>query len=143
MNSKRLSARHSALSVLTVSLFVIVALTIPQALRAQEVGATLSGSVIDPNGLGIPAAGIAVMNQATGITVKIVSGDNGEYIVPSLTPGTYRLTVEKAGFRTAVLTDVTLVVFQRARLDIHGRWRSHIENRSASQRSAGGFHHGN
>src|SRR5690242_3072930 len=130
MNSKRSSVRYNSLSFLTVSLFLFFPLTIPQTLRAQEVGATLSGSVIDPNGLGIPAAGIAVMNQATGITVKVVSGDNGEYIVPSLAPGTYRLTVEKAGFRTAVLTDVTLVVFQRARLDIHmdvGEVTSRIE----------------
>jgi hypothetical protein len=64
MNSKRLSARDSALSFLTIALFLFVALTNPQALRAKEVGATLSGSVIGPNGLGIPAAGIAVMNQA-------------------------------------------------------------------------------
>src|SRR5437773_11872051 len=97
MNSKRLSARYTFLSFLTVSLFLFIPLTIPQALRAQEVGATLSGSVIDPNGLGIPAAGIAVMNQATGIIVKIVSGYNGDDVYPLLMAGMLSITVHKLG----------------------------------------------
>jgi protocatechuate 3,4-dioxygenase beta subunit len=102
----------------------------PEGLRAQEVGATLSGTVIDANGGGIPSTNIEVTNQATGIAVKTVSGDNGDYVVPSLAPGTYRLTAEKPGFRTAVLNDITLVVFQRARMDVHmdvGEVSSRIE----------------
>lgn len=99
-------------------------------MRAQEVGATLSGTVLDANGGGIPSTNIEVTNQATGIAVKTVSGDNGDYVLPSLAPGTYRLTAEKTGFRTAVLTDITLVVFQRARMDVHldvGEVSSRIE----------------
>src|SRR4051794_7956896 len=87
--------------------------------RAQEVGATLSGSVTDPSASGIPSASIEVTNQATGISVKTTSSDNGDYTVPALAPGTYRLTAAKEGFKTAVLNDITLVVFQRARMDVH------------------------
>ena len=113
-----------AFHVAAVFLFTIVSLS------AQEVGATLSGTVLDANAGGIPATNIEVTNQATGIAVKTVSGDNGDYVVPSLAPGTYRLTAEKTGFRTAVLTDITLVVFQRARMDVHmdvGEVSSRIE----------------
>src|SRR5437899_1550071 len=117
MTTDRLYVHHRTLASLAIFLLVIAAA--PEPALGQEVGATLSGQVIDPNGLGIPAASIQVTNQATGITVKVTSGDNGDYIVPSLAPGTYRLTVEKAGFRTAVLNEVTLVVFQRARMDVH------------------------
>ena len=91
----------------------------PNLVRAQEVGATLSGSVTDPSASGIPSASIEVTNQATGISVKTTSSENGDYTVPALSPGTYRLTAAKEGFKTAVLNDITLVVFQRARMDVH------------------------
>ena len=124
----RLYMHHCVLVLLAI--FLPVFTVVPEPALGQEVGATLSGQVLDPNGLGIPAAAIQVTNQATGITVKVTSGDNGEYIVPSLAPGTYRLTAEKTGFRTAVLNDIALVVFQRARMDVRmdvGEVTSRIE----------------
>ena len=86
---------------------------------AQEVSAGLSGTVMDANGLGIPGASVQATNQATGASVKTTSGDTGDYVLPSLAPGTYTLTAEKTGFQTSVLGNITLVVFQRARMDIH------------------------
>ena len=102
---------------------------IPRAL-AQEVGASLTGSVVDPNGLGIGEASITATNQATGIKVSTTTNVTGDYVLPSLTPGTYSLTAEKPGFKTTVLNDITLVVFQRARMNVPleiGEVATHVE----------------
>lgn len=95
----------------------LVALTV-FPLPAQEVGATVAGLVSDPNGLGVPEARVQATNEATGVTTSTVTSSTGDYVVPSLAPGTYRLTIEKPGFKTSVLSNITLEVFQRARLDI-------------------------
>jgi carboxypeptidase family protein len=98
--------------------FLVVSLTLA-SVPAQEVGASLSGAVVDANGAGIPNAVIQVTNQATGVVLKTISSDTGDYILPSLAPGVYTLATEKQGFRTTVLTNITLVVNQKARLDVH------------------------
>lgn len=85
--------------------------------RAQEVGATLFGTVSDPTGLVIPGAQVTATNEGTGRTFEVLSSETGEYILPSLTPATYTVRVEKAGFNTSILT-MTLGVFQKSRVNI-------------------------
>ncbi len=85
---------------------------------AQEVGASLAGTVIDANALGIAGTVVQARNQATGVVARTVSNPTGDYILPSLTPGTYTVTAEKTGFKTSVLTDITLVVNQKAQMDL-------------------------
>ena len=61
--------------------------------RAQEVEATLYGSVTDPAGGAVPEADITVTNQATGVSVTAKSREDGSYIVTSLHPAIYTLSV--------------------------------------------------
>ncbi|MEO8660151.1 MAG: carboxypeptidase-like regulatory domain-containing protein, partial [Bryobacteraceae bacterium] len=117
-------------SVRLVALLSLVAIPSALSLRAQEVSASINGTVYDPNGLGIPDAAVRAINGSTGLRLTTVSGNNGDFVLPSLPPGTYTLTTEKAGFKTSVQSGVTLVVFQRARMDIHlevGELSSKIE----------------
>lgn len=86
--------------------------------RAQEVEATLYGSVTDPAGAAVPEASITVTNQATGVTVTAKSREDGSYIVTSLKPATYSLAVERAGFDKSVQTGIKLDVSQKARMDV-------------------------
>jgi len=90
-------------------------------IRAQEVGATLFGSVTDPAAAAIPDASISVTNTATGVTVTAKTRDDGSYVVTSLKPGTYSFTVEHPGFEKSVQTGIKLDVFQKARVDIQLR----------------------
>src|SRR5690349_11825995 len=110
--------RAMSLRSLVVACAALSLIAVP-SIQAQEVGASLNGTVKDPNGLGVAGAAVQATNQATGIRTNTTSSETGDYVLPSLTPGTYRLTVEKPGFKTAVLNDITLVVFQRARLDVN------------------------
>src|ERR1017187_2273008 len=67
-----------------------------------------TGHVLDSTGAVIPAAQVVVHNQATGVDVKTVTTNSGDYTVTYLIPGTYEITVSKEGFATEKKTDILL-----------------------------------
>ena len=86
--------------------------------RAQEVTARLAGTVKDPAGAVVPEAALTATNVSTGLVTRTTSSASGDYLFPALAPGTYTLTVEKAGFATGVMSGISLNVDQKANLDI-------------------------
>ncbi len=72
-------------------------------LPAQAANNTyLSGLVLDTSEAGIPGAMVTVWNEETGFRRVTWSRTNGGYVVASLEPGLYKITVRKEGFRTVV-----------------------------------------
>ena len=65
---------------------------------AQNSG-TIVGNVHDTSGAQIEGATITVTNVEKGTSQTAVSGSDGEYVVPFLPTGTYRVSVEKPGFQ--------------------------------------------
>ena len=53
----------------------------------------------------VPGATVLVKSDATGAESQAVSGENGQFTVPALNPGTYTVTVTCRGFKTAVLKE--------------------------------------
>ncbi len=98
--------------LLVVSFFVALA-----PCYAQIVNAALSGTVTDTTGGVVPQATVTATNVNTGIATKTTSDAGGNYILPSLAPGTYSLTVEKSGFKSTVISGMKLSVDQKARVD--------------------------
>jgi hypothetical protein len=72
--------------------------------------AVLTGTVTDPTGAVVVGAQVKVTNLATNIETTTVTNAEGLYRVPALRPGTYRVTITAAGFRTFVRENVTLSV---------------------------------
>ena len=95
------------------------------AARAQG-GATssVSGTVVDSAGAVIPGASIEVTNTATGVALAAVSNESGVFSVPAVNPGEYRVSVTLSGFRTYVVSGLTVSpgapASIRAVLDIGG-----------------------
>ena len=85
---------------------------------AQVTSATLSGIVSDPGGAAIPGAQIHVQNVATGLSLSAETNDQGEYTIRELPSGSYKVTVDKAGFRRSTTNGVTLTVGQAATLNL-------------------------
>jgi Carboxypeptidase regulatory-like domain/TonB dependent receptor len=79
-------------------------------LHAQEARGTIQGRVSDESGGVVPGAAVEVANTATGLTTSTTSNDEGNYRVPFLNPGTYRVTVTLDGFSKFVSQDVALHV---------------------------------
>src|SRR5215831_3664923 len=103
---------------MSMLLFGLLALCSPFALAQQET-ATITGEVRDANGSVVSKATITVTNVETNVSIRSETNDQGLYTVPSLKPGPYSITVEKAGFKKSVRSGVTLQVNQVARLDVN------------------------
>ena len=63
---------------------------------------------------GRPWASVIVEQAGTGYKQEVKSGAAGEFLFPSLPVGSYRLTVEMAGFSTYVQKGIGLEVGQSA-----------------------------
>ena len=80
-------------------------------LFAQEGTSAMRGTITDPNGAVVPNATVSLANQETGIDRRTATtNESGDYVFTSLTPGLYRVTVERAGFKKAVKENVRLNV---------------------------------
>lgn len=79
--------------------------------------AALSGLVRDPGGAAVSGAACELKNTQTGTRLATTSNDSGFYSFPSVTPGTYNLTVTKDGFATAQANDLIVEVAQSKSLN--------------------------
>jgi hypothetical protein len=86
--------------------------------HAQDINATLSGSVTDPGGAVIPGATLKLTNSETGFQSTFVSDAAGEYTFRNLTPGKYDLNVMAAGFKSFDRKGIELAVNQAARVPV-------------------------
>jgi hypothetical protein len=120
--AKKSTARtkHSAAMRWALFLLALVVLSATTCL-AQQVSATLFGTVTDPAGAVIPDAKITALNPANGRTTTATSQNDGGYVFPYLEPADYTISVEKTGFDKYEQPRVTLVVNQKSRLDIQLR----------------------
>ncbi|HYR92336.1 MAG TPA: TonB-dependent receptor [Terriglobia bacterium] len=89
---------------------------IPSA-YGQSSNATISGSVVDPAGAAVPDATITAENTKTGVVSTMTTSGAGVYQFPSLVPGTYRVSVEKEGFRKETHQDLVLEISAKLNLN--------------------------
>jgi hypothetical protein len=71
-------------------------------LFAQTDRGSIEGTVKDPNGAVVPGAKVQVVNIETNSTLDFESNEVGRYLAPALPVGSYRLVVQKEGFKTVV-----------------------------------------
>jgi len=112
MGEKLRGIRVFALSFAVASLFAA------SAAWAQSASTSaLSGTVTDPTRAVIPNVTVTVTSAATNQVRNAITGADGSYRFPLLEPGAYRVKFAAAGFKTAEVTAVTLVVTETAVLD--------------------------
>jgi hypothetical protein len=86
--------------------------------HAQSTFGDLRGTTRDPSGLPLAEAAITVHSVDQNNDRRIVSGDDGSFVVENLQPGHYELTAAKEGFQTSAATKVDLSARQSLRVDI-------------------------
>ena len=91
--------RHRLLpsrSVLGVLIFTLAVVCLGSFARAQATSAQVGGRVIDQTGAVVQNATIVVLNVGTGLERTVSTSSLGEYVIPSLPVGTYKLTTAAA-----------------------------------------------
>ena len=106
--------RHSMLCLLQIGLALI--LTLPA--WAQEFRASVAGQITDASGAVLPGAAITARNVATNATYRTTSGEDGEYVLRNLDPGSYAVIVEKVGFRRLQREGIVLQVGAQVTLNL-------------------------
>jgi hypothetical protein len=95
---------------------VLVCLAVLAPLRAQNY-THVAGLILDASASTVPGALVTVINEETGFRRVTQSRPDGGYVVSSLQPGAYKITVRKAGFCTLIRFGVKLNQSQPARVD--------------------------
>ena len=98
------------------------------AVRVLAQTGSLSGTVTDPDGGGVPTAPVQARNVATGTIYKSVAIAKGSYTLSKLPAGTYDITVPPIGF-TFNKYEQKGVIIQAAktsRVDIRLGWSGNL-----------------
>jgi hypothetical protein len=85
---------------------------------SQESKGTILGRITDNTNAVVPAAAIQITNAATTVSTRSLSNGEGNYVLPFLLPGTYRITVEKPGFKRFVRDGIILNLNDRLEINI-------------------------
>ncbi len=85
---------------------------------AQNAAGTLTGVVQDATGSSVPGATVTVENTATNVKQKTPTNGEGRFYQRYVQPGTYSVTVEKAGFQKSVTSAINVAVEQTVSLTI-------------------------
>ncbi len=89
-----------------------------RAAFAQFDTGSLIGVIQDSTGAVIPGVTVSAVNNATGVVYTGVSGGSGEYEIPNLHTGTYKVTAAHQGFSAAVANNVLVSVGVRQHIDL-------------------------
>lgn len=109
--------RERSLKVFRHLAIPLVLLVAPVALVAQSSDAAITGHVDDPSKASIPGAAITAINTQTGVRTSSTTNSDGLYVVTGLIPGTYRVEVDKAGFKSVIEAGLTLHVQDNVQLN--------------------------
>jgi hypothetical protein len=109
---------------------LLIALTLNGAVWGQTVTGRISGRVQDTSGGVLPGTSITVTNEGTQLNWMGTTDSKGDYVVPNLPPGSYRVKAEHPGFTSSARTGIDLSGDARITADfsmIVGSASDHVE----------------
>jgi len=114
MHAHRTNFKRAFVAVLALGLSLMSA-SVP--CRAQQITATVFGSVADSTAAVIANATVVLTQTQTNFTRHTITNERGEYRAEFLPVGSYTAKVDAAGFRQLVQTGIVLTASQEAALD--------------------------
>jgi hypothetical protein len=101
-----------------VAVWSLALAALASAAGAQEITATITGTVADETGAVLPGTVVTVRNTGTGFSKELVANGEGVYTAPLLPTGTYDVTFSLTGFQTASARGLRLHVNDRIQVDM-------------------------
>ena len=120
---QRLTYRiHSCVSWRGMSAISMAALLcacwLAQPVFAQLNFGQIGGAITDTTGAAVSSATVTVIDQARGVQRTIATDTAGQYVAPSLVPGTYTVRATAPGFNQTERRDIAVGVGQTLRIDL-------------------------
>ena len=101
-----------------VAALVFILLTSFTLGQAQSTNASLAGRITDPANALIVDAKVAAISAETNLRYEKLTNGSGEYHLANLPPNSYRLEIEKPGFKKLIKPNVILHVQDALRIDL-------------------------
>jgi hypothetical protein len=95
---------------------LVLAAAVP--LTSQTTTGRILGTVSDQSGAAVAGAAVVVTDIQRGTTRAVASDASGDYVVPELQPGVYKVRAEAKGFKTVERVNIGVEVAQDLRVDI-------------------------
>jgi hypothetical protein len=106
-----------SMNLAVIALLVLAILLTGRTAPAQGTTGSITGTVTDASGAAVPGATVTVTQTSTNDVHTASTSDSGFYTVPQLSPGNYRVSVEKGGFNRFEQNDITLTINQTAQIN--------------------------
>jgi hypothetical protein len=116
---RNLTERGAVQALFSFLAVCAVALSLSMVGLAQELAATLTGTVTDPSGAVVAGATVTVHSEETGADLRTVTtSSTGNFNITNLPAGRYTVTVKNGGFQSYVARSVNLNVAEKHTLDV-------------------------
>jgi carboxypeptidase family protein/TonB-dependent receptor-like protein len=101
-----------------LSLLLLVFFSLSPGAHAQLYTGSVTGLVTDPSGAIVPSAKITLTDQNKGYSFTATTDPaTGRYVLRSIPPGTYKITVEAQNFQSQIRDGIALDVSQNITVD--------------------------
>ncbi len=100
------------------ALVVLLGFGLVSGAFGQGTTSRVTGTVEDNSGGSVPGATVTLTNQGSNTAVTTQTSGNGVYVFDLVLPGTYTVTVEKAGFKRYVSSNNQVLVNQPATINV-------------------------
>ena len=101
-----------------VGVFAFVLCALALSVSAQSNKADILGTISDSNGAAVADATVTAVKVDTGAERSATTDASGNFQLPLLDIGIYKVTVTKQGFQTVTQENVTLQTSDRLRIDL-------------------------
>ena len=113
-----LEKRESLFFQELLCVIAITALLTSPVLRAQEARGQIGGRVTDSSPAAVAAAILTLTNLDTGVRIDTAANSGGDYLLPFLLPGRYKLSASHPGFRDYLQENIEVRVAERLTLNV-------------------------
>jgi len=119
MQCRTVNASRDGVMTATSKLFLatFAFLLFSGAALAQTTAGRVLGTLTDQSGAAVPGATVSVTDVQRGTARTVTTDDSGDYAIPDLQPGSYKIHVEARGFKAAERPSVQVEVASDVRAD--------------------------
>src|ERR1700739_2130735 len=117
MPSRMPSPVERMTAAIRVLLAIATLLYFSAAAVAQSTSGRILGTMTDQSGAAVAGAIVIVTDVQRGTSRTVTTDESGDYAMPDLQPGTYKIRVEVKGFKTVQRPNVQIEVATDVRAD--------------------------